>query len=1109
MQGISFNKFMISFAGICASSKDDILVATSTDEEAHNFISQIKFFAPKIDVLYLPSLDSLPYDRVSPSSKILAERAHCLTRLSDKQGQKILITNVRNIILKYPSPKDFSSFYKILKIGDNLKVTEIENFLLSSSYQKTSNAIDPGDFARRGDILDIVLFSGEAYRINFGWNQIESIRLYDTETQISKDKIEKVELYPASELILSPSNIENYKNNFLKIFGVNNSKERFFEDIANGIRFDGIESFLPMFYEEQISLLDYFSFPKLFFSNMAEQSLSQFAGDYEDFYEARKNAKKYEGNFYPVLPPNFLIFNHEDILKKIKDKVEIKNINEKEFAIINNFFHVSQLEKKPALSLLIDFWKENFSKILVICASSKNRLEQIQNLLSHLEISFSLLEDITFAKPKIINIGLAHIARGFVSPAHIIVSDSEIIGEKKQIQKSSKTKLKNIFKEIESFNEGDLVVHVDHGIGRYESIEPVIVDNIQHDCLKIIYAKGDRLFIPVENIGVLKRYGANDVELDHLGGVSWQKRKSKLKNRLGEIAQSLIHLAAKRATKTIPAVSVSDTDYLSFCKKFPYVETEDQQRAIDDIIQDLESNKPMDRLVCGDVGFGKTEVAMRAAYIIAANKHEKMQVAIIVPTTVLARQHYANFIERFYGFGVQIAQISRFVSTTEISKIKSKIQEGEIDIVIGTHALLSESIKFKNLGLMIVDEEQHFGVLQKEKLKSLRDSVHSLTLSATPIPRTLQMSLLGIRDLSLIATPPIDRLSIKTSLIPFDEVIIREALLREKLRGGKSFFVCPRISDLNDISNTLKEIIPELKFKIIHGQMPSKNIDDIMTEFYDGKIDILLSTAIVESGLDVPSANTMIIYKAEMFGLSQLYQLRGRVGRAKIRGASYLVLDRKKIPTKSALKRLAIMESLDSLGAGFSVASHDMDLRGFGNLVGDEQSGHIKEIGVELYQEMLEEEISKAKNEKITPSELPNIKMNIPIYIPEEYISDQDLRLGIYRRIGDVKTIDEVEAFKMELIDRFGDIPLYVTNLLEVMSLKVQAINLGIMSIEVGSGGINAQFSSDCAPEKIMQFISKFPRNTKIKPENRLVFIKEIKPAEFLKEAKLFIANFQ
>lgn len=1109
MKAVSFNKFLFSLNDIYLSHKGDVLIITSTEEEALLFLSQIKFFAPSVEALYLPSLDSLPYDRVSPSSKILSERAYCLARLGAEKAPKVLITNARNIIGKYPPPEEVMNCYKLLKVGDNIKVTEIEKFLLASSYQRTSCAIDPGDFARRGDILDIVLFSGEAYRVNFGWDQVESIRIYDTDTQISQDKRPALELYAASELILNESNIENYKNNFLKLFGVNNAKERYFEDVVNGIRIDGIESFMPIFYKEEISLLKYLSDPKIFFSNFAEQSLLQFVNDYKDFYEARQNAKKYDNNFYPVLPINLLIFNYEIILNKITDRTKIENIPEKEFSYINNFFHLLQVEKKPAVNMLIDLCKENFTKTSIICASSKSRADQIQNLLSQYDVNFAQVNDISFAKPKIINIGIANIERGFISQDYIIVSDSELIGERKQVQKTSKAKLKNIFKEIESFNEGDLVVHIDHGIGRYEAIEQVVVDKIKHDCLKIIYAKGDRLFIPVENIGVLKRYGSNDVELDHLGGVSWQKRKSKLKNRLGEIADNLIKIAAQRATKTIRPISKADTDYLLFCKKFPYLETEDQLRAINDIIEDLESQKPMDRLICGDVGFGKTEVAMRAAYIVAANKLEKMQVAIIVPTTILARQHYANFIERFYGFGVKIAQISRFISNAEIAKTKQRIQEGEVDIVIGTHGLLADGIKFKNLGLMIVDEEQHFGVSQKEKLKNLRDIVHCLTLSATPIPRTLQMSLLGIKDLSLIATPPIDRLSIKTSLISYDEVIIREALLREKFRGGKSFFVCPRISDLADIASNLKEIVPELKFKIINGQMPAKQIDDIMTEFYEGKIDILLSTAIVESGLDVPSANTMIIYKAEMFGLSQLYQLRGRVGRAKVRGCSYLVLDRKKMPTKSALKRLSIMESLDSLGAGFSIASHDMDLRGFGNLIGDEQSGHIKEIGIELYQEMLEEEISKAKNEDIIVNELPNVKMNIPIYIPEDYIKDQDLRLGIYRRIGDIKIAEEVEDFKIELLDRFGEIPLSVTNLLEIMHLKVLASKIGIASMEVGTGGINAQFTSEAIADKILQFVAKYPRNTRIKPENRLVLIKEMKVGEFLKEAQLFISNFK
>jgi len=611
--------------------------------------------------------------------------------------------------------------------------------------------------------------------------------------------------------------------------------------------------------------------------------------------------------------------------------------------------------------------------------------------------------------------------------------------------------------------------------------------------------------LKVENISLIKRYAQGETELDHLGGVAWQKRKAKLKNRVNHLAEHLIKIAASRSCIQVNPIDIDYESYNNFISKFPHVETEDQQNSITDVISDLTGSKPMDRLICGDIGYGKTEIAMRAAFLVANDKFFKKQVALVVPTTILARQHYNNFIERFRGFNLVIKQLSRLTPAREIKKIKESIRANEVDIVIGTHALFSKEVNFANLGIVIVDEEQHFGVLQKEKLKNLTNSVHVLTLSATPIPRTLQMSMLGIRDLSIIATPPIDRLSVRTNLITYDEVIIKDAILRERNRGGKSFFVCPRISDIEELRPKLTKLLPEIKIAVVHGQMSALMIDDVMTEFCDGKFDLLLSTAIVESGLDIPSSNTMIIYKADMFGLCQLYQLRGRVGRGKIRGFSYLVVDNKKMPTKSSIKRLEIMQNIDSLGAGFTIANHDMDIRGFGNLIGDEQSGHIKEVGMELYQEMLEEAIANVKGEITNTSKMPEIKINIPVFIPEDYIMDDSTRLSIYRRAGDIASTNHIEDFRDELADRFGTIPDAVNNLLSIMQLKVTCKDLGIEQLDVGSGGFNVKFNENADHSNIINFISKHPKDIKIRPDNRLVYIKKIRVEKYLPETVCFL----
>ncbi|MDX1916710.1 MAG: transcription-repair coupling factor, partial [Rickettsiaceae bacterium] len=758
---------------------------------------------------------------------------------------------------------------------------------------------------------------------------------------------------------------------------------------------------------------------------------------------------------------------------------------------------------KSPINVFAEFFQKNHKdKIIIICCSSNYSAQRTLELAREFNLNSLNIDQLSDAKPFVLNISRINIDFSFSAQDFIFISDTNLFGQKLEQTRKPNKKLKNIFKEYENFTEKDLVVHKEHGIGRYEGIETVEVCNVRHDCLKIIYNKGDRLLIPVENAYDIKKYGDGEAQLDSLGGIAWQKRKAALKCRIGEIAVTLLNIAAKRRLVTAQPVNYNMELYRQFEEKFPYVETEDQIKAIEDIIEDLNSTKPMDRLICGDVGFGKTEVAMRAAFLVSESK----QVAFIAPTTILAKQHYINFCERLNGFNRRIAHLSRFVSQKDAQKIKQELEDGKIDIIIGTHALFADSLKFNNLGLMIIDEEQHFGVIQKEKLKKMRESIHILTLSATPIPRTLQSSLVGIKELSIIATPPIDRLSVKTHLINFDDMVIRDALLRERFRGGKSFVVAPKVSDLNEIKDFLNSIVPELSLKVAHGGLAPNTIDKIMQEFYEGHLDILLSTAIVESGLDVPSANTMIIFRADMFGLSQLYQLRGRVGRRKVRGYAYLVLDKKKTPTKSARKRLEIMESLDSLGAGFTVASHDMDIRGFGNMIGDEQSGHIKEVGIELYQEMLQEAIERIKDPSyIEKQETCQIKVNIPIYIPDEYIEDSATRLAIYRKAGEIDNYRDIEEFKIELIDRFGSLPQPTQNLINLISLRIKANLLNIKSIDIGPSGITTRFFQNVDADLIMKFVAKYPRCAKIKPDNKLVYLKQMAISSDLKEIENFL----
>jgi len=678
---------------------------------------------------------------------------------------------------------------------------------------------------------------------------------------------------------------------------------------------------------------------------------------------------------------------------------------------------------------------------------------------------------------------------GFTAPQVAVLTEQDMLGDRLVRRKKRRKSADAFLAELAALSPGDLVVHADHGIARYEGLTSIMVGRAPHDCVALSYAGGDRLYVPVENIDVLTRYGSDSerATLDRLGGEAWQRRKARMKDRIREIAGELIKTAAIRATRA-GQVAEADSSYPSFVDRFPYEETEDQDRAIGEVLEDLASGRPMDRLVCGDVGFGKTEVAMRAAFVAAMAGY---QVALIGPTTLLARQHYSNFVARLKGFPIEVGRLSRLVPAAEAKATKEGLEKGLVDVVIGTHALLSRSIKFKKLGLVIVDEEQHFGVTHKEQLKMLRDDVHVLTLTATPIPRTLQMAMSGLRELSVIQTPPVDRLAIRTYVAPWDPIVVREALLREHYRGGQSFVVAPRIADLAELEEFLRDEVPEVKAVTAHGQMSAGQVEDRMSAFYDKKYDVLLSTTIVESGLDIPSANTLIVHRADRFGLAQLYQLRGRVGRSKTRAYAYLTTTPDRSVTEGADKRLTVLANLDSLGAGFQLASHDLDIRGAGNLLGDEQSGHIKEVGFELYQSMLEEAIldRKAGGDERREEFTPQISVEAPILIPEIYVPDLDLRMGLYRRLGDLDDREGVEAFAAEMIDRFGKLPQETQNLLQIVETKINCRKACVAKLDVGAKGAVITFAPSGFPDLagLLAYVERLKGQAKLRPDSKMV----------------------
>lgn len=1056
--------------------KKDILFICRNEAEAASLAALAKYIAPMSNIMHFPAWDTIPYDRLSPNKNILSLRARILSKLSSTSDNHLIFSSPLNLIQKLPPKETFHNKYIRFQKGQIIGINDIAALLVKSGFNRVPEAIDPGEFAIRGEIFDVVISKDEAYRLSFEWDKLSKIRMLDPLSQISSTQIDFIEIYPSSELILDEQSSAHFKSEFLRLFTVNEIDNPIYEAISNGKYIAGSEQLISLCYKNMISILDYLKAPDIISSELEIGAILEIEEEVLDLYSARKTSSQ----FYPTFPPEQLYFEAPDLQNRI---LEAKVDMDTPYESTPDFYKESSITGKNVASLAKEFFSSK-REIHIFCPSN-NMKERIKQLLEIEEIS---TKNISFPNLAIEN--------GFITEKEAFFRYQDFIGERKFNQKNSAKRLKNIINELEHFQQGDLIVHEEHGIGKFISVENISATGIRHDFIKLIYDGDDKLYIPVENIDSIKKYGGDTAPLDKLGGVNWQKRKAKLKNRIGDLAQKLISIAAMRKTMKIEPISINGEAYQSFAKAFPYTETEDQLSSIADIEKDLENSYPMDRMICGDVGFGKTEVAMRAAFLVAQGGK---QVVVISPTTILTRQHILSFRERFAKSNLNIVGLSRLTPRQEQTNIIASINNGDAKIIIGTHALLNKNIKFKNLGMVIVDEEQHFGVLQKERLKELKSEIHFLAMSATPIPRSLQMSVLGIKDLSLIATPPIDRLSVRTNIIPNDSVIIRDALLRENTRGGRSFFVVPRIKDIEDIEKQLNKLVPELKYVVAHGKMLPSTIDKIMNDFYQGKYDILLSTTIIESGIDIAAANTIIIYKSEMLGLSQLYQLRGRVGRGKVRGFAYLIIGNSRRMTKQANKRLDIMENIDSLGAGFTIASHDSDIRGFGNLVGDEQSGHIKEVGSELYQEMLEDAISDIQNTKKKDHFTPNLNIEIPVFIPNEYIEDSEIRLSIYKRISALSDNEEIENFKDELIDRFGEIPESTRNLLSVMKLKSLCKKLKVIDLDSGPNGILLKFIEDEEiAKKIMLFISKNPGIVKIRPDNKLVIIRKFKKEKIL-----------
>jgi transcription-repair coupling factor (superfamily II helicase) len=1082
----------------------------------------LAFFAPEIQVLRFPAWDCLPYDRVSPNPILVSERIATLALLAEPPTRpRILLTTVNALVQRVPPRAAFRDASMVLAVDGAAPPDTLARFLDANGYGRAGTVMEPGEYAIRGGIID-VFPAGEAepVRIDLFGDTIESMRSFDPATQRSAGKRRSLVLRPVSEVPLDKEAVSRFRAGWREAFGEDAAQDPIYQAVSDGRRHAGIEHWVPLFHPRMETLLDHLTNGAAGASvSLDHQSDAVLAARLEmsaDHYAARQLIPRDGEVPYRPLPPERLYLNRTAWDAALAAG-PLQGFSP--FARPDQAAGVdgggrpgvvfAQSAAGPGAGVFDQLraqaarWTQEGRRI-VIAAWTRGSRERLAHLLREHGIRDAAQEDEYAAvrrKPagsvSLVTLG---VERGFVADRIALVGEQDLLGERISRPARSRKRADQFIAEATEIAQGDLVVHQEYGIGRYDGLQALTVSGAPHDCLRLIYDGDEKLFLPVENIEVLSRFGsdAQGVALDKMGGAGWQSRKARMKSRIRDMAAALIRIAAARKIQDAPSMAPAEGSWDEFCARFPFAETEDQARAIADVLEDLASGRPMDRLVCGDVGFGKTEVALRAAFVAAMTG---AQVAVVVPTTLLARQHFRTFTARFQGLPVRVAQLSRMVPAKEAAEVRRGITDGSVNIVVGTHALLAKSIAFADLGLLIVDEEQHFGVAHKERLKQLKEDVHVLTLTATPIPRTLQLSLAGVREMSLIATPPVDRLAVRTFIMPFDQVVVREAIQRERFRGGQVFCVVPRIEDLGRMAERLAAIVPEARTIQAHGRLAPTELERVMTEFGDGKYDILLSTNIVESGLDMPAVNTLIIHRADIFGLGQLYQLRGRVGRGKQRGYAYLTWPPTHRLSAAAEKRLTVMQTLDALGAGFTLASHDLDIRGAGNLLGDEQSGHIREVGIELYQQMLEDAVVELREGEGGPRGhgsdrdwTPNISLGLPVLIPEDYVRDLPVRLGLYRRIGALASDGEAEAMAAELVDRFGKLPGEVENLLSVMALKRACREAGVEKLEAGPKGMVLTFRDNAFgnPAGLVRWLSAKGGLVRLRPDHKLALVREM-----------------
>ena len=1093
---------------------------------------------PSAPVHVFPAWDCLPYDRLSPQNALVGQRVETLARLAEGQdsttGGALVVTTVNALMQRVPPPDYFADRSLTLCPGDAGGPARLAEFLSVQGYLRTDTVRETGEFALRGGILDIFPPGCESpVRLDFFGDELETLRSFDAATQRGGARMERLVLRPVAEFQLDDTAVERFRTGYRAAFGALASRDALYESVSAGRMHPGAEHWLPLFHERLARLTDYCPQWQLVLDHEADAAIAARLAQIGDFYAARRDSADEDGNMaYRPLPEDRLYLDSKELDSVLALAARLmpyaappeasdrgvdghdatgndaggndaggndaggNDAGGRVGVVLTN----AQTSQSVMLEIadIIAGERGAQGRPVVIAGAGDGAMARLDELAkAHLDCEVRHVDSLDELKAGAVHLIDWPLEAGFQTDRLLVITETDIFGQRLSRPRARRGRGEDFLREVSALEEGDLVVHAEHGIGRYEGL--VIIDSSggPHDCLQLVYAGGDKLYLPVENIEILSRYGSagTDAQLDRLGGAAWQARVARIKGRVRIMAEQLINIAAQRETARAEPLQPEAGSFAEFCARFGFAETDDQLGAIEDVVGDLASGRATDRLICGDVGFGKTEVALRAAFIAAMAGY---QVALVAPTTLLARQHGRLFAERFAGFPVRIGVLSRMTSSTEARQIRADIATGDVQIAIGTHALLAKSVNFNHLGLLIVDEEQHFGVGQKERLKEFRGDIHVLTLSATPIPRTLQMALSGVREMSLIATPPVDRLAVRTFVGPWDGVVLREAIKREMFRGGQVFCVCPRIEDLQRVYDRLTALVPDARILSAHGRMPAAELDSVMTKFADGDADILLSTNIVESGIDIPTANTMIIHRSDMFGLSQLYQLRGRVGRGRQRAYAYLTSDPNRLLTPHARRRLEVMQTLDTLGAGFTLASYDMDIRGAGNLLGDEQSGHVREVGVELYQEMLRQAVETARTggdaDSAEPDWTPQLNLGLEVRIPEEYVTDLTVRLSLYRRIAGLDIVAEADGLIAELVDRFGPVPDSVRNLLAVIELKQLCRHTGVERIDVGPKGLSLAFRNNefARPEQLVAWIAGKAGEVQLRADHKLVIQRAI-----------------